>query len=55
VEVSVLAGGKNVKVGIALGVEVGGKGVSVGKGWLDGEQADSAVRSVSRIIVRFVA
>ena len=34
---------------------VTGRGVSVGVGWFDGEQAESPVRSVSRNQISFVA
>ena len=48
-------GGDGVDVLIGLGVEVGGIAVGVGKGWLDGEQADNPVRSESHKIVRVIA
>ena len=55
VGVNVSVGGNGVKVNVGSGMEVGGRGVSVGKGCSDGEQANSVARSASRIIVSFVA
>jgi len=44
-----------VNVSVGSEVNVGGKGVCVGKGCSDGEQAESIARSAIRIIVNFVA
>lgn len=55
VEVGVSVGGEGVNVNVGSGSGVGGIRVGVGKGWLDGEQATSPARSVSRIVVCNVA
>lgn len=40
---------------VASVVDVGGEDVSVGKGWLDGEQAESPARIVSSVVYNIVA
>jgi hypothetical protein len=55
VGVGVSVGGDGVNVLVGSGVDVEGIAVSVGKGWLDGEQADCPAISESRIIISIVA
>jgi hypothetical protein len=47
--------GRGEGIGDGLGVEVIRRGVDVGIGWFDGEQAVITVRSVSSIVSSFVA
>jgi hypothetical protein len=51
----VSVGGKGVRVDAGSKEAMGGKDVSVGKGCSNGEQAHNPVRSVSIIVVHFVA
>jgi len=55
VDVGVSVRGEGVKVEGGSGEEVGGRGVGGVTGCSDGEQADSPTRSVSSIVIRFIA
>jgi len=46
--------GKGVKVAWGVCEAVGGRGVAVGAGWFNGEQAQSPARSVSSVVSSFV-
>jgi hypothetical protein len=39
--------------GVKVCVAVGGSGVRVGEGWVDGVQAVMIARSVKRVVIRF--